>query len=167
MRLLLIVVLLTAGSVLAQQPQRQDSSLFDFWIGEWDLTWKDPDGSTATGSNSITKILDGKVIHENFAALTGQSKGYKGNSVSILEQRTGRWKQSWVDNQNGYFSFTGGAEGEQRYFEHEFMKEGALHKGKMIFRNITRNSLVWDWMKSTDGGKSWTVQWSINYQRKK
>lgn len=53
------------------QPTQKDSSLFNFWIGEWDLTWKDPDGTTAHGKNIITKILNGKVIHENFSALSG------------------------------------------------------------------------------------------------
>lgn len=167
MRILLLCIFLHAASAVAQQPQRADSSLFDFWVGEWDVSWTDPDGSTAYGTNVITKILDGKVILEQFTGLTGQNKGYKGTSISVLENRTGQWRQSWADNQNGYFSFTGGAEGENRFFEHEFMKDGSLHKGKMIFRNITKNALVWDWMKSTDGGKTWSVQWTINYQRKK
>ncbi|MCE9537670.1 MAG: hypothetical protein K8R85_00405, partial [Bacteroidetes bacterium] len=146
---------------------RQDSTLFDFWVGEWDLTWKDPDGSTAYGKNSVTKILDGKVITENFAGLTGQSKGYKGQSISILDNRTGTWKQTWVDNQNAYLPFTGGADGANRFFEQEFLKNGKLQKGKMIFRDITKEKFAWDWMSSADSGKTWNIQWSIQYSRKK
>lgn len=167
MRSLILTLLFAAGSLFGQQSSRQDSSLFDFWVGEWDLTWKDPDGRSASGTNSITKILDGTVIQENFVGMTGQSKGYKGNSVSVLDNRTGVWKQTWVDNSGAYLPFTGGAVGADRYFEHEFMNKGVLQKGKMIFRNITRDAFLWDWMKSTDGGATWKTEWSITYKRKR
>lgn len=146
---------------------QHDSALFDFWIGKWDLTWKDPDGTTARGSNIISKILDSSVIHENFEALSGQAKGFKGQSVSVLDNRTKTWKQTWVDNQNSYLPFDGGAEGNKRFFMQEFVRNGALIKQKMIFRDITRNSLTWDWMKSLDSGKTWSTSWTIYYKRKK
>lgn len=156
-------------SLFAQQTVRQDSTLFDFWVGSWDLTWKDPDSTTAHGTNTITKTLDGKVIHENFEGLTGQSKGFKGESISILDNRTGEWKQTWVDNQSAYLPFTGGGTiSGERYFGQEFVgKKGALVKQKMVFHNITSAAFVWDWMSSLDSGKTWNVQWTINYQRKK
>lgn len=146
---------------------QQDSSLFDFWIGEWDLTWTDPDGSPARGTNSITKILDGAVIQEDFAALSGQSKGFKGRSFTVLRGRTREWKQTWVDNQNSYLSFTGGANGNERFFVQEFVLNGVLMRQKMIFRNIAKNSFTWDWMKSADSGKTWKTNWTIHYKRKK
>jgi len=37
-----------------------------FWIGEWALTWDNADGTKGRGTNRIEKILDGKVIQENF-----------------------------------------------------------------------------------------------------
>lgn len=165
----ILFTFLISFSAFSQQA-KQDSTLFDFWVGEWDLTWKDPDGSTATGKNIITKILDGKVIHEDFIALTGQSKGFKGESFSILENRTGTWKQTWVDNQNSFLSFTGGSgdNGKTRFFSQEFTnRKGALVKQKMVFRDITNRSFVWDWMNSSDSGKTWNTGWSIDYKRKK
>lgn len=166
MRHLFFILLFTAAA-FSQQPSKQDSSLFDFWVGEWNLIWKNPDGSTSTGRNVITKILDGKAIHEDFIGLTGQTKGYKGESISILDNRTGIWKQTWVDNQNAFLVFNGGPDGANRFFEHEFLQNGKMHKGKMIFRNITYDKFTWDWMKSEDSGKSWNIQWSIQYERKK
>jgi hypothetical protein len=166
MRRIFFFLIFITGCIFGQQPQKPDSSLFDFWLGEWDLTWKDPDGTTASGTNIVTKTLDGKVIQENFSGLSGQSKGYKGNSVSVLDQRTGMWKQTWVDNQSAYLSFTGGADGSDRYFVEEFVKNGKVHKGKMIFRNISKDSLLWDWKVSSNGGATWTDQWSITYKRK-
>ena len=46
-------------------------SLFDFWLGTWDLTREDADGSAVIGSNYIRLILDGKVIEENFESCSG------------------------------------------------------------------------------------------------
>lgn len=163
---ILVTVVSIAVSFLSAQPSKSDASMFDFWIGEWDLTWTDPDGSIGTGMNSITKILDGTVIREEFTGLTGQNKGFKGISVSVLDSRSGRWKQTWVDNQNAYIPLTGGADGDERYFENEFMQNGKPVKTKMVFRKITRDSFIWDWKRSTDGGAAWTVQWSINYKRR-
>jgi hypothetical protein len=37
----------------------------------------------------------------------------------------------------------------------------------MVFFNIKPDSLDWSWEASTDGGKTWTVQWPIHYARKK
>lgn len=163
MRLLFTLLLFISFSATAQQ----DSSLFDFWVGEWDLTWTDPDGSTAHGKNSITKILDGKVIRENFVALSGKSKAFKGESFSVLDKRSGTWKQTWVDNQNAYLPFVGGSEGDMKFFAQEFMNKGKLVKQKMLFRDITQQSFVWEWMNSSDSGKTWNVQWNIQYKRRK
>ena len=40
---------------------------FDFWLGEWYLTW----GENDRGINRIERIMDGAVVQENF-----ESEGY-------------------------------------------------------------------------------------------
>lgn len=149
------------------QLSQSDSSLFDFWIGEWELMWFGKDSVKEYGVNSITKILDGTVLHENFTVTSGVNKGFKGQSVSVLESQTKIWKQTWVDNSGSYMSFTGGVDGLNRFFEREFIRNGATVKQKMIFRSVTKDDFVWDWTNSTDGGTNWNIAWSINYRRKK
>ena len=61
---------------------------FDFWLGEWDLTWDDG----GHGTNIITKILDGRVILENFDGYPGTS--LKGMSVSTYHEGSGLWQQT-------------------------------------------------------------------------
>jgi hypothetical protein len=39
---------------------------FDFWLGEWDVTW----GEDGKGENHILRIMDDKIIQENFPHLT-------------------------------------------------------------------------------------------------
>lgn len=37
---------------------------------------------------------------------------------------------------------------------------------RMIWFNIEEDSLEWNWEKSTDGGKTWQLNWHISYTRK-
>ena len=48
-------------------------SQFDFWVGEWDLTW----GEDGRGTNVITREYDGCVVRERF-----ETEGFRGMSVS-------------------------------------------------------------------------------------
>ncbi len=44
----------------AQTVQRNHE--FDFWIGDWDLTWND----TSKGTNTITHEISDYVVYEHF-----------------------------------------------------------------------------------------------------
>jgi hypothetical protein len=141
---------------------------FDFWIGEWELTWNNADGTEGAGKNVIRKILNGKVLEENFTATGGQYSGFEGKSWSVYDKRTGTWKQTWVDNYGGYLDFTGEPDGEKRIFK----REGIDPTGKpilqrMVFHDIANDSLTWDWEVSFDKGEAWTLRWRIFYQRVK
>jgi hypothetical protein len=37
---------------------------------------------------------------------------------------------------------------------------------RMVFTNIKPDSFDWRWEASTDGGKTWQVNWPIHYKRK-
>lgn len=139
---------------------------FDFWVGTWDLSWEDFDGTIARGTNHIERILDGKVIEEKFEAYSGTYEGFKGMSYSVYNPRTGEWKQTWVDNNSGYLDFTGEFDGKKRIFK----RKGVNPQGKeilqrMVFYDITDNSLTWDWEISEDAGETWQLRWRIFYER--
>jgi len=141
---------------------------FDFWVGTWELTWEDAGGSTAYGSNHIEKVLDSKVIKENFKALSGSYKGFAGKSFSVYNPRTGKWKQTWVDNNGGYLDFIGTFDGNKRIFKREGVNpEGEKILQRMVFYDITENSFTWDWEISQDNGHSWQLRWQIFYVREK
>ena len=140
------------------------ASQYDFWIGKWDLTWEQPNGNMGKGTNHIHKILDGKVIQENFEATEGQLKGFKGASISVYNPAQKSWRQAWADNQGGYLNFIGEIEGDRKIFKTVNDEEKI---SRMVFYDITENSLTWDWEKSTDGGKTWQLSWRIFYKRMK
>lgn len=144
----------------------EPSEYFDFWVGEWNLSWEDPEGNVVKGKNEIIKILDGKVFKENFRALEGQLSGYVGKSWSVYNKRTKEWKQTWVDNQGAYLDFIGKFEGDKRiFFRKTQNKEGEAVLQRMVFYDIDEDSFTWDWEQSSDNGESWELQWRINYER--
>ena len=166
-------VLLFAGGAAQAQAQPavtatpQAADLFDFWVGDWDVSWTSPDGSTGRGRNRIAKVLDGRVIEENFEELPGpKSEGppLKGRSLSVLHAKSGVWKQSWADNQGGHFAFTAQVDGDRRIFITDVV-QGQVQR--MVFHSIRPDRLTWDWERSEDGGRQWRRQWRIAYQRRR
>ncbi len=107
-----LTVALVSGQQTASQPPPPSPCLvaeqtqLSFWLGEWELTWPgEKQGQTDHGTNSIQRVLDGCAIEENFSG--GTAMHLRGRSLSIFDTISGKWKQTWVDNEGGYLDFTG------------------------------------------------------------
>ena len=131
---------------------------FDFWLGEWNVTWSE-DGK---GTNHIERILDGRIIQENFIA-----PDLHGMSVSSYDPERGLWCQTWVDNNGTYLDFTGKFEDNRMILSRDAIVRGQACKQRMVWYDIQENQLEWSWERSDDNGKSWRVLWQIHYTRKK
>lgn len=167
----LVVMLAIAGTSFAQTSPPNPCTLpeqkeFDFWVGEWDAIFPgNSAGSTGRGTNSVTRVLDGCVVQENFSSK--DAGDLRGISVSTYDVREGKWKQTWVDNQGGYLDFTGGFQDGQMILSREFTnKEGKRISQRMVWKNIKPTEFDWSWERSEDGGKTWKVVWPIHYVRK-
>ena len=160
-----LIALAMQTSHAAPAPQAAD--LFDFWLGDWSATWKNADGTTGKGRNRIQRTLDGKVIEEQFEEDAGDPPPLlHGRSLSVRQQSTGVWRQSWVDSQGGFFAFSAAVDGDRRIFATDLVADGDKLKGqRMVFRDITRDAFTWDWEGTTDGGKTWKLLWQIAYKR--
>lgn len=148
----------------AQSLSLEDSTLFDFWVGDWSLTWTSADGKTEKGTNHIVKILDDMVIQENFS---DGKNSFKGTSLSVYNPRLKTWNQTWADNQGGYIHLEGVVSEGKRIFQTQPKEVNGINViRRMVFYDIKPNTFTWDWEQSQDGGKSWALQWRINYERK-
>jgi hypothetical protein len=138
----------------------------EFWVGEWDLTWPgDKPGELEHGTNSIRRLLDSCVVQENFSG--GDAMHLRGMSLSIFDTGSGKWKQTWVDNEGGYLDFVGEFKGGQMILARNAVRpDGTKVIQRMVFKNITANEFDWNWEASKDGGKTWEVVWPIHYKRK-
>lgn len=138
---------------------------FDFWVGEWNLEWKSAEGEIQKGTNRIDWTLGGCVLREQFDG--GESMPLKGQSYSMFDRLSGKWKQTWVDNMGSYLDFTGGREDAKMVLQRSFVdKQGNEIRQRMVFFNVKEDSLDWNWERSDDGGKTWKLAWHIRYSRK-
>lgn len=160
-------ILTCCYSVQAQSLPDNQEAHYDFWVGQWSATWSEGEGLSGKGTNTITKTLDGKVIHEDFKILEGKSRGFKGTSISVFSPQLKQWKQAWADNQGGFIEFTGQIDGNKRIFQTAPKKSpsGGIVTQRMVFYDITMDTFTWDWEASNDEGKTWTLNWRIYYKR--
>ena len=161
-KLLLIISLLVSTFIFSQETSSQENA-FDFWVGKWEAQWVGKDGSIIKGSNIITKTLDAKVIREDFE---DPSRDFKGTSISVYKTKTKTWHQAWADNQGGYYNFIGEIDGDKRIFKTLPKKVNSnVVIQRMVFYNIESDKFTWDWESSKDNGKTWKLNWQINYTK--
>jgi hypothetical protein len=155
-----------ASAPAANPCSLEQQKQLEFWVGNWELTWPSQGaGDTGHGTNSVKRIMDGCVVQENFSG--EDAIHLRGTSVSTFDARSGHWKQTWVDNEGGYLDFTGEFKDGQMILQREAVgKNGAKTLQRMVWKNIKANELDWSWEASTDGGKTWQVNWPIHYKRK-
>ena len=164
---LLSLVALLCFRATAQSPTPCSSpkaSQFDFWVGEWQLSWND----TLRGTNKIEKMYGNCTIHESFS--DPKSK-FHGQSWSVYSEKRDVWEQTWVDSEGDYIALTGGMIGDsmilataERTVPEKISPTGKVIN-RMVFYNIKKDSLDWRWEASTDGGKTWKNTWKIHYTR--
>jgi len=169
---ILLILIVSACSTLNSMAQ-SNSHLkpeyeFDFWLGDWTLLWKEknPNGKDSInkeGRNHVTKILDNKVIQENFI---DSASGFKGTSISVYDTTNKVWHQAWADNQGGFYSLIGEIGEDKKIFrtEPELIK-GKIVIKRMIFYNIQFESFKWQWEMSDDNEITWKPLWKIQYYR--
>jgi len=158
----------TQTNTPAQPPapcQSAEYRQMDFWVGKWDLTWQAADGTTRSGQNVITRSPFGDcVITENFDG--APSNTLKGMSVSTYSKPHGQWRQTWVDNQGGYFSLHGGLQDDGRFILEMDRLNNKGPFSRMVFEDIKPDSLTWRWQGKAEAESAWADRWVINYRRR-
>lgn len=132
----------------------------DFWLGNWNVTWV----GDGRGTNSIRRICDGMVIEESFDAADDDDV-LVGRSLSVRDASDGRWRQTWVDSNGSYLDFVGIDVDGRIGFQRETVVDGLPIIQRMVWLDVTTESLRWQWQRSADGGTPWSVVWEIHYQR--
>jgi hypothetical protein len=86
-------------------------------------------------------------------------------SVSVYDERQACWRQTWVDNQGGYLDFSGGKQGERMILSRVAEIDGQQLHQRMVWYDIRRDGLMWNWERSPDEGETWETLWVIQYVR--
>jgi hypothetical protein len=160
--------LVAGASAHAQQAAPCSAPEFrqmDFWVGVWDARWEAGAGTPAgRGVNTITREYGSCVIQEQFDG--GPSTGgLIGHSVSTYHAPAHVWRQTWVDNQGGYFALAGGPVGDD-FILTSYRMNTSTPAQRMVFADIRENSFTWRWQSTPDAGATWTDSWVIHYTRR-
>ena len=145
---------------------------FDFWIGEWDvnlrvrgddLSWADRHRATA----HIYPILSGKAVLELWSE--DRVPGIKGFSLRYFDTARGEWVL-WLNwpgaDRSGSTSLSGSfRHGRGEFFGTRTGQDGTETLSRYTFSDITDTSLRWDDAFSTDGGRTWTHGWIMEFSR--
>jgi tetratricopeptide (TPR) repeat protein len=135
---------------------------FDFWIGDWDVT-STGDG-VPRGSSHIAKEMGGCVIWENW---TSAGSSYFGKSYNTYNVNLHRWEQYWVDNSAGTIFFYGNLkDGVMDYWTDDVAQSnGQKLRRHLQFFNLGPGKVRQFSQGSTDGGKTWQVEYDLTYNR--
>jgi tetratricopeptide (TPR) repeat protein len=137
---------------------------FDFWVGEWDVV--DASSGVTAGSSRIEKELSECVIWENW---TSANTNYAGKSYNVYNPDFKRWEQFWVDNVGGSIHFYGALkDGVMDFYTDEINQpDGTKLKRHLQFFNLSPDKVRQFSQGSTDGGKTWKVEYDFTYTRRK
>ncbi|MEQ1619325.1 MAG: hypothetical protein ABL883_13395 [Terricaulis sp.] len=155
-------------AVLPQRPSgctSAETRVFDFWLGEWDVS---PTGSTSgvtTAESSITLHDQGCVILEHWRPFGG---GH-GHSINGYDASDGKWHQTWIDSNGQRTEFVGAtdAEGVLRFDVLGPPQQGQpLGARRMNFQRIDANTVrQWGDLSPESGGEL-VVEWDFTYRRR-
>lgn len=138
-----------------------DGTELDFWLGDWDARW----GEAGRGTNRLTRILNDKVIREDFSG-GGPNGHLVGLSLSVFDAERGAWRQTWVDDSGGYLELVGDVVDGCFSFRRDAPEDGPTTQQRMVFRDVRPESFRWTWELSEDGGATWAIRWDIGYTRR-
>ena len=153
-------------SLIQPSPTPDPAKALDFWIGNWTCSGESYDAAGKTtkteATNRITRILDSKVVEENF-----KMGSFVGQSYSVYDPAAKLWRQTWVDNQGSYIALTGKSAAGKMILQTIPDPLHPKRASRMMFQNIKKDSFDWDWEASVDAGKTWKLSWRLHYTRVK
>ena len=171
MRKLLFTTCITlfAFVVIAQKPcSRPEFRQFDFWIGEWEAFGKN---GQKGGDSKISVILDSCVILEEWTSANAQQGLiYSGKSFNSYNAATKQWQQTWTDNTGNTTEFLRGegSNGTIIYYADKVTgPDGKQFMRRLTFTKLDNNKVRQFGELSNDGGKTWIVEYDLEYRRKK
>lgn len=150
---------------------------FDFLVGDWTVTHRklrqrmihSNDWAEFDGTLSIRPLLDGWAnVGDN--VFNFPDGAYRGASLRAYDPQTGQWSSWWLDGRNPAGKLDPPIRGSFKNGVGTFTADDTLDgkpiRVKATWSRITPTSAHWEQAFSADGGKTWEVNWTSEFQRK-
>ncbi len=132
---------------------------FDFWVGDWQV--HAANGKLA-GTNSVTKVHGGCVLHEQYRT----PGGYSGESLNIYDATRKVWHQTWTDSTGLLLILEGSLKDEKMALEGKGVDAaGAPIQHRITWSKNADGSVRQHW-ESTNAAGQWTTAFDGKYTRK-
>jgi len=149
---------------------------FDFLVGEWRVhhrrlkerladnhEWVEFEGTCA-----MRKLMDGwSNVDDNVLDMPGGA--YRAVGLRAYDPKTAQWAIWWLDGRNPFGELDPPVKGRFTDGVGNFYAETTL-RGKPIrmrftWSHITATSAQWEQAFSPDGGKTWEMNWHMDFER--
>jgi hypothetical protein len=149
---------------------------FDFELGSWNIHLKKLEhpltGSTTwvefDGTSETRKVWDGRAQLEEFET-NGGGGHIEGLTLRLYNPQSRQWSLYWANSKDGNLGVPTVGEfknGRGEFFDQEVFN-GRTILVRYVWSGITADCAHFEQAFSTDGGKSWEVNWITDQTRKK
>jgi hypothetical protein len=142
----------------AKRCDAKEFRAFDFWVGEWRVTWTTLQGQPAEGRSSIQRVVGGCAIEEHWQGKDGS----EGKSLSFFDPGTKRWHQTWVDATAQPLMFEGNFEGESLVLTAKVAHGGGFQTYHRITWTPLPGGVRQHWQQSANG-QTWDTVFDGRY----
>ncbi len=140
---------------------------FDFWLGDWEAF--SPNGNKG-GDSKISLMLDSCTILEEWtSAIVQRGFRFSGKSYNMYNAGNKQWQQYWVDNTGAITKYFNGRYEDGKMIvqtDNEKVNDTTWLIQKMTFYRLTPDKIRQHGENSSDGGKTWTTSFDLEYRRK-
>ncbi|HKJ15772.1 MAG TPA: hypothetical protein VJ984_00295 [Xanthomonadales bacterium] len=168
------------GSEITPEWNNPDHRAFDFWVGEWEMTWRgrQPDNFHFDEDGSVTRqrvfpILGGKALVELAWAIDANADepSQRGFSIRYYDEKREKWvmAQNWPGPGNPGYAFLDqliGFKDFNRFSMYSAIRrpqqDGSYQYGhrRYNFADISDGSFRWDGSNTYDDGQTY-MTWNV------
>ncbi|MEU4644827.1 hypothetical protein [Micromonospora sp. NPDC023814] len=147
---------------------------FDFLVGTWDVANRrlyerhvgSDDWDEFPGVSVARGFFGGA---GSFDEITFPTRGFSGATVRIFDPAAGTWSIYWMNSRRGVLElppvvgrFT---DGVGTFFADD-VDEGRPIRCRFVWSGVTATSCRWEQAFSTDGGRTWETNWTMDFTRR-
>jgi len=146
---------------------------FDFLQGDWRVHHRRVKPGTQEwvefeGMCTNRPLMDG-AINTDEHALDAPAGAYRALALRAYDAKTRQWAIWWLDGRypSGPLDppVKGSFENGIGTFYADYMQDGKPMRGRFLWSNITPTSARFEQAASADGGKTWTPNWIMTFER--
>lgn len=148
---------------------------FDFELGRWKMQLKklknplhgSHDWVELSGTSVTRPAWNGKAQVEELEVDSAEVGHIEGMTVRLYSTAAHQWSLNWANQNNGHFDVPtiGEFKGDRGEFFDQEMYEGRAILVRYVWSAITPKSAHFEQSYSTDGGKTWEVNWITQQTR--